>query len=515
MKIKKIIIFTLLLLLIPFINVKAEESISLTSQNTGYKDVIADIVGNTDTSKVTVYLFYQDGCPHCEAEMDFLDELKNKYDINILKFEVSKNSTNSSYMDQAKAKFMQDNDYVPFTVIGKKYFTGYSTYSSGDIEDAIKNYLGLGEPKEEKIEYKDVIADIVGNNDTSKVTVYFFHQDGCPHCAKEKEFLNKIKDKYDINILDFEVSKNSTNLEYINEAKAKFMVDGYSVPFTVIGTKYFIGYDSTYSEDMENIIKVYLGLEEQGDNDTKTLPLLGKVNLKKVSIPVVAVILGLIDGFNPCAMWILLFLISMLFHMKSRKRMWLLGLTFLFTSAFVYFLAMLGINSLFGIFNIKYIKLAIALVALIGGIINIRSFIVTKDTGCNVVDDNKRKKYFEKIKKFTTEKSIFLALIGVIVLAASVNLVELACSAGFPAIFIEILDLNNINGAGAIFYILIYILFFLLDDIIIFVIAMVTLEATGISTKYNRLSHLIGGVLMILIGILLILKPEWLMFNFK
>ncbi len=403
MKFKKFIVICLLFLLIPFINVKAEES-EQVKEKVIYRDVIADIVGNTDTSKVTVYFFHQTSCPHCQAETKFLNELKKKYDFNILKFEVSGDEKNANYMNQAKARFMQNNDYVPFTVIGKKYFTGYNEYMGSDIEDAIKLYLGL--------------------------------------------------------------------IEETNE-------------------------------------------EEPIEENTKTLPLIGKVNMEKVSIPLVAVILGLVDGFNPCAMWILLFLISMLFHMKSRKRMWLLGLTFLFTSAFVYFLAMLGINSLFRVFNVQYIKILIALVALIGGIINIRSYITTKDTGCNVVDDKKRKKYFEKIKKFTTEKSIILALIGVIALAASVNLVELACSAGFPAIFIELLDINNISQAGSVGYILLYILFFLLDDIIIFVIAMVTLEATGISTKYNRLSHLIGGILMILIGLLLIFKPEWLMFNFK
>ena len=372
--------------------------------------------------------------------------------------------------------------------------------------------------------YKDVVADIVGNTDNEKVTVYLFHQNGCPHCAAEIEFLDSIKSKYDINILKYEVSENETNAGYMNQAKAKFMQDNDYVPFTVIGKKYFTGYSSYSAPDIEKAIKIYLGIESEQtnpddnpeeENNTKTLPLIGEVNMKKVSIPLVAVVLGLVDGFNPCAMWILLFLISMLFHMKSRKRMWLLGLTFLFTSAFVYFLAMLGINSLFRVFNVKYIKILISIVALIGGIINIRSYITTKDTGCNVVDDKKRKKYFEKIKKFTTEKSIFLALIGVIALAASVNLVELACSAGFPAIFIELLDLNNVSGATSVLYILLYILFFLIDDIVIFVIAMVTLEATGISTKYNRLSHLIGGILMILIGLLLILKPEWLMFNFK
>ena len=377
--------------------------------------------------------------------------------------------------------------------------------------------------KEVKVVYRDVVADIVGNKDTSKVTVYFFHQTGCPHCEAETEFLNSIKKKYDFNILRYEVSSNETNNKYLDQVKARFMQKNDFVPFTVIGTKYFTGYNDYLGSDIEDAIKLYLGIDVPKNNgeenpevveNSKTLPLLGKVNMKDVSIPLVAVVLGLVDGFNPCAMWILLFLISMLFHMKSRKRMWLLGLTFLFTSAFVYFLAMLGINSLLSVFNIKYIKILISLVALIGGIINIRSFIITKDTGCNVVDDKKRKKYFEKIKKFTSEKSIILALIGVIALAASVNLVELACSAGFPTIFIELLNLNNITGITSIMYILLYILFFLIDDIVIFVIAMVTLEATGISTKYNRLSHLIGGILMILIGILLILKPEWLMFNF-
>ena len=96
----------------------------------------------------------------------------------------------------------------------------------------------------------------------------------------------------------------------------------------------------------------------------------------------------------------------------------------------------------------------------------------------------------------------------------SVNLIELACSAGLPLVFTQILALNQIKEFSAFLYTLIYILFFLLDDLIIFMIAMLTTKVTGISTKYNKYSHLIGGLIMLLIGILLILKPEWLMFNF-
>ena len=126
----------------------------------------------------------------------------------------------------------------------------------------------------------------------------------------------------------------------------------------------------------------------------------------------------------------------------------------------------------------------------------------------------KRKKIFYKIKKFTHEKSFFIALLGVIALAVSVNLIELACSAGLPVIFTQILAMNNLSGFEYWVYILIYIFFFMIDDLVVFTIAVKTMELSGISTKYSKYSHLIGGILMLLIGLLLIVKPEWLMFNF-
>ena len=108
-----------------------------------------------------------------------------------------------------------------------------------------------------------------------------------------------------------------------------------------------------------------------------------------------------------------------------------------------------------------------------------------------------------------------MAIFGIIALAISVNLVEIACSAGLPLIFTQILALNDLSTFEYVIYMLIYILFFLIDDIVVFVIAMLTLNIKGISSKYGKYSHLIGGILMLLIGLLMIFKPEWLMFNFK
>lgn len=383
--------------------------------------------------------------------------------------------------------------------------------------------------------YTDQVYDIVGEAESTKVTVYLFYSSSCVHCKAENAFLDDLEDQYGdtIDIKRYEVTQNATNNNYLKLVKERVGSTSSGVPFTVIGEKYYIGYSNTIGSTMENTIDSYLESmngqtpgddsndsdDDSGDvvNEDKNnidLPLLGEVDAKQVSLPLVAVILGTIDGFNPCAMWILLFLINMLFNMKDRKKMWLLGLIFLFTSAFVYFLAMLGLSVVIGMTAVVWVRTLIALVAIVGGIINLNSYLKTPKDGCHVVDEKKRKKYFTKIKKFTNEQNLFLAIIGVIALAASVNLVELACSEGFPTIFISMLDLNGISGIGSILYILLYIVFFLIDDIVIFVIAMTTLKVSGITTKYNRLSHLIGGIIMVIIGLLLILKPEWIMLNF-
>ena len=195
--------------------------------------------------------------------------------------------------------------------------------------------------------------------------------------------------------------------------------------------------------------------------------------------------MGTIDGFNPCAMWVLLFLISMLIGMKDRKKMWLLGLAFLITSAFIYLLFMVSWLSIaISITSISWIQKTIALVALFAGIWNLYQFWKTKDTGCNIVDKEKRKRTLSKIKKIVSEKSFLLALIGVMTLAISVNIVELACSAGLPLVFTQILAINNLYTFDYIVNIFIYIFFFLIDDLIVFFIAMMTMKISGITGKW-------------------------------
>ena len=245
--------------------------------------------------------------------------------------------------------------------------------------------------------------------------------------------------------------------------------------------------------------------------------LFGVVSLKDVSLPIFTIILGAVDGFNPCAMWILIFLITMMFSMHDRKRMWILGLTFIFTSGFVYLCFMLSWLSIASFLSsVVLIRFLIACFAVLFGMVNIYRYIksLNSDVGCDVTNKKKRVKIMERIKKIVNEKSFLLSILGIMLLAFSVNLIELLCSLGIPVMFTNVLAMNDLSTLEYVIYIGLYLLFFLIDDILIFVIAMKTLKIKGISNKYTKYSHLIGGVIMLLLGILMVIKPEWLMFNF-
>jgi hypothetical protein len=252
-----------------------------------------------------------------------------------------------------------------------------------------------------------------------------------------------------------------------------------------------------------------------GDTSTQvSVPFFGPVQLKDFSLPLVTIILGSLDGFNPCAMWILIFLISMLIGMQDRRKMWIIGFVFIFISALSYFLfitAWLQVMLFIGF--IASIRAAIGIFALAGGSWNIYTYWKTRDSGCEIVSTKKRKKISQQIRDIIHEKNMIIALVGVAVLAFSVNLIELLCSAGLPVIFTQMLTMNDLTTVQHYLYIFLYIFFFMLDDMIVFIISMLTLEAFGITTKYTKYSHLIGGLLMFVIGLLLIFRPEVLMFG--
>lgn len=365
-------------------------------------------------------------------------------------------------------------------------------------------------------DYNDYVGKYYDIKNDDKVNIYLFYSKICPHCQKEEKYFETLKEKYQdkINIYTYEVTENKTNNEIMKSLKKELKENNQGVPFTIIGSKTFLGYDESFNERIENTIDSYLNENTTTDN-IYTIPILGKIEAKNASIILIAIILGFIDGFNPCAMWILLLLINMCISIKDKKKMLIVCLTFIITSGIIYFLSMLGIGFILDLTTIAYIRNIIAILAIVLGIYNLYTYIKTrKETGCHVVKKEKRKTIITKINYILNNKNTLLMFGGTIILATSVNLIEMACSLGFPTIFLELLSINNIHSFLKVTYLLIYILFYLIDDIVVLFLSIKAFEAKGISTKYNKYVHLIGGLIMVLMGILLIFKPEWIMFNF-
>ena len=377
----------------------------------------------------------------------------------------------------------------------------------------------------------------------SNEKIYLFYGRECPHCEELMKYLDELfldKKYKDVKLEKYEVWHNKENNSKLVEVAKILKEDAIGVPYMVIGTNVVQGFSDANKEEVKAIIDFYLYEEyfdPAGDYLNKTdtsklptlkyekenkeeydVPVLGKINAKNVSLLLVSVIIGAVDGFNPCAMWILLFLLSLLISTKDRKKMWILGLTFILTSGIVYLLFMLSwLNVAKYTSSIIVIRYLIGIFALVFGSINLYRFIKTlkeKDVGCDVTDANKKRKIMDRIRKVLDQNKLLLAVLGIMLLAVSVNLIELLCSLGLPVMYTEILGLNNLSTLEYGFYMFIYILFFLIDDLVIFIIAMKTLKLKGISNKYMKYSHLIGGLIMLIIGLLMIIKPSWLLFNF-
>ena len=368
-----------------------------------------------------------------------------------------------------------------------------------------------------------------------QVNLYYFHAEGCPTCALETTYLEELTSK-DTNLVlhKYEIAFDKENQKLSKDVGELLNQPINSTPTLIIGREVIVGFKEGSTEktieeaitfvrdnNVRDVVGEMLGIVEPGqgvdiinEESKVNLPFFGEVDAKSVSLPLLAIVLGGLDGFNPCAMWILLLLISMLFHLEEQWKKWFLGGLFLLTTAIMYFffmLSWLNITILFG--TLVYIRWLIGGLSIGGGIFNIRRY-TQMEPGCEIVDESKRLKIRDRLKAIYSQPVFALAAVGIVVLAVSVNLVELICSAGLPVLFTQILTLNDLSSTQHIMYLLLYLAMFMLDDVIVFVIAMKTAELTGISTKYARNAHLIGGILMILLGILMILKPAWLLLNF-
>jgi hypothetical protein len=235
-------------------------------------------------------------------------------------------------------------------------------------------------------------------------------------------------------------------------------------------------------------------------------------NVKEGSLFLASVIIGLLDGFNPCAMWVLIYLISMVSVLKDKKKLILIVGTFVTTEAIIYFLVLAGWLNLFQFLGFStWIIYVVGIFALWMGISSLNEYIKTKgNITCKVGNVELKRKTILKIKDIVHSPVTIASITATILLAIVVNSIEFVCSAGLPAIFTQMLAIAEVSTFMKYFYIGVYDLFFMIDDFIIFGLALYAMNSP-ILDKYSGYSKLIGGIIMVLIGIVLLFFPEFLM----
>ena len=370
------------------------------------------------------------------------------------------------------------------------------------------------------------------------VNVYFFYSETCPHCKAEIVFLKDIaKQDPSIKIHAFEITTSAQNADLLISIGKQFKLDVSAVPFTMIGNSYFPGWSDSQEAKLDiqeaikcvktqecpdilgNFLSRGLGTKtntekpKQNVPDTIKVPIFGEISTKNLSLPILTIVIAGLDGFNPCAMWVLLFLITLLLGMKNRRRMWILGGSFIAASGIVYFLFLTAWLNIFLFLGfVFWVRIVIGIVAILSGYFSIKSYLRDRKGTCPITQGDKQQRIFDKLKNIVQEKRFIVSLLGIVLLAFAVNLVELICSAGLPAVYTQVLALSNLSPFQHFSYLILYILIFMLNDIIIFSIAMITLKSVAFTGKYSALSKIIGGIIILLLGILLIFRPEWLMF---
>jgi thiol-disulfide isomerase/thioredoxin len=343
--------------------------------------------------------------------------------------------------------------------------------------------------------------------------VHFFYLPGCSHCEEQEPFNEKLESEYpSINITPHDATTPAGSAllsEMLEERGVEYEPD---FPVTIFGNQVFGGWESeeTTGRAIEEALQQCLAgncpppTGEEPEHKIK-LPFIGEIALSDYSLPALAIILGLVDGFNPCAMWVLVYLISIVATLRDRKRIWLICGSFVLASGILYFLFMTAwLNAFLLIGYVKGVTIVVGLVALGGGTLQVREVIKTKGAiVCEVTDEESRKKTMTRIQKIISSPLTFGILAGIIALAFTVNAVEFVCSAAIPAVFTQVLSLSNLSTFQYYAYILLYDVFFMLDDLIIFGTAAFALTSS-LGDRYAKYSRPVGATILIILGILLL-----------
>jgi hypothetical protein len=230
-------------------------------------------------------------------------------------------------------------------------------------------------------------------------------------------------------------------------------------------------------------------------------------------LPLFTLVVGLVDGFNPCATWVLLFLLAMLVNLKSRPRMALIAGTFVIVSGAVYFAFMAAWLTLFMAVGISQpVRILLAVVSISIGTVNLKDFFTLGRGPSLSIPESAKPGLYRRVRAILHAEDIAGAMVGIVMLAFLVNLVELLCTAGLPALYTGILTSQQLHPWEYYAYLMLYIAAYMLDDAILVTVGVVTLGKRKLQERGGRWLKLLSGAVILMLGVLLLLRPGWLGF---
>jgi glutaredoxin len=353
--------------------------------------------------------------------------------------------------------------------------------------------------------------------------------EGCPHCARALEWLDAfVERRPDLKVEVHDVVRDPAALAALRRLATERGLSGVSVPtFVVRGQHVRVGFASaeTTGRALEGLLTDGRpppgggGREPAAASEVTTsegttveLPFIGVVALDDVGLPLLTVALGLLDGFNPCAMWVLLFLLSMLVSVGSRARMAMIGGVFVLVSGLVYYAFMAAwLNAFLFLGMARWIQVTLGGVAVLLGSLNVKDFLWMGRGPSLGIPEAAKPTIYARVRRVVTAERLGAALGTATVLALLVNAVELLCTAGLPALYTRILTMQELPRLQYHAYLALYDLFYMLDDALVLGLAVVTLSHHRLQRREARWLKLLSGAVMLGLGAVLLVQPDWLL----
>ena len=366
------------------------------------------------------------------------------------------------------------------------------------------------------IAYAQTNTPATESNATVCKSIEVFTRPGCPHCARAREFLQRLSADYPaVRITEQVVPQDQQQLERLLRLTEQHGLQRPGVPAFLICGNFFIGFDTDQNTGEQ--IKQLLGLAGDSTRTSRSAETVetswfGTISAGQLGLPLFTIAIGLIDGFNPCAMWVLLMLLSLLVNLRSRKRLLLIAGTFVLVSGAVYFAFMAAwLNVYFIIGLSRSIQVVIGLIALLIGAVHIKDFFAFQQGLSLSIPERAKPGIYARIRRVIYAENLGAACMAVIAVAVLVNLVELLCTAGLPAVYTQILTAQDLPAWEYYGYLLLYNLAYIFDDALMVTIAVVTLSSRKLQTMEGRWLKLLSGAVIFVLGTLLILFPDWLL----